>query len=439
MLRPLICAAAALLTVSTAHAQDPLIPEPVAGAVRSAVQDGDRMGVVVGYWRDGQSDFYAWGTTAADGVPVGPDTLFETGSITKVFTGELLAALTLSGDAGLDTPLSDIWPGAALPYDLTLGDLATHTGGLPRDIPLAALQSGDDEDLLAAVPPPPLDRTPTYSSVGMALLARAMEIRTGTPLERLLGRITGPAGLRSTAYHPVDRARLARPHIGRTGIGDTRPDTVGIGRGAGGLYSTPRDLLRFAVLHLPANRQPRTAFMQVALAGHRDLPLGWQVHEVDGQRIYHHSGEAGGYQTFMGFREDDGGTAVVLMSNSSVDDDLQAIALHLLDPAVPLPTFDRTGGLSSADVEYLAGTYAVAEDPEGNRITLVPVDSGLGYVETAPDGTRIRRARLEVVGPGDLRIPGTPIHIRFAPRPSGPIQLVVGGQTFLLVRLAPAD
>ena len=439
MLRTLACTAMLLLATTAAHAQDPLIPEPVTLAVRSAVQDGDRMGVVIGYWRDGRSDFYAWGTTAADGVPVGPDTLFETGSITKVFTGDLLAALSLSGDLELDTPLSDIWPGAALPYDLTLGDLATHTGGLPRDVPLAALQSGDDEDLLAAVPAPPLDRTPTYSSAGMALLARAMEIRTGMSMERLLGRITGPAGLRSTAYHPVDRARLARPHIGRTDIGDTRPETVDIGRGAGGLYSTPRDLLRFAVLHLPANRQPQTASMQVALVGYRDLPLGWQVHEVDGQRIYHHSGEAGGYQTFVGFREDDGGTAVVLMSNSSVDDDLQAIALHLLDPAVPLPTFDRTGGLSSADVDYLAGTYAVAEDPEGNRITLVPVDSGLGYSETAPDGTGIRRARLEFVGPGDLRIPGTPIHIRFDARQSGPIRLVVGDQTFSLVRLDPAD
>jgi len=436
MIRALAFSAAVLMTagsVGTAHAQAALIPDAVAEAVRSSVDEGQRVGVVIGYWQGGQSEFYAYGRTAAGGEPLNADTIFEVGSVTKVFTGELLASLVVSGQLRLETPLLEIWPHATV-NSITLADLATHTAGLPRDIPLQALEDGTDDTLLALIPDTASPADVSYSSAGMALLARAMEVRTGTPLAVLLGRITEPAGLTSTGYHPVDPARLAAPHLGRSDIGDTRPRTVPIGRGAGGLFSTPRDLMAFMVLHIPGHQHDGMGFMQLALDGHDGLPLGWQVHWKGDTRIFHHSGEASGYQVFIGFDPEEGGRAVVLMSNSSVEDDLQNIALHLLDADVPLPSFNPDEGrISDEDIQYLAGTYTIAGESGENTITLIGVESGLGYMEQGPDGAPVRRSLLEVVAPGELRLPGTPVLIRFD-RDQDAVHLVVGDQIMRLLR-----
>jgi serine-type D-Ala-D-Ala carboxypeptidase/endopeptidase len=73
----------------------------------------------------------------SDSRPVSPETVFEIGSITKVFTALLLANMVRRGEVGLDDPVSRHLPSDfKVPLrdsrEMTLADLATHTSGLPR-------------------------------------------------------------------------------------------------------------------------------------------------------------------------------------------------------------------------------------------------------------------------------------------------------------------
>jgi len=425
---------ASALAWTSASAEDRIIPAPVEESVRAAVESGGRAGVVIGYIRDGRSDFYAYGSTAVEGgAPVDPDTIFEVGSVTKVFTAEALAALVIEGEVGLDTTLAHIWPERRSGTATTLADLATHRAGLPRSIPDQALADNDEAALLAALDGTSATTETAYSNTGMAILMRAMAALTGESPARLIARlVTGPMGLDSTSYLPVDASRLAHPHVGGADILETRPGTIEIARGAGGLHATARDLLSFLEQHLDRRPGRSGEIVDLALSGRDGAPLGWQVHQQGDRRIFHHSGEADGYQAFIGFHDAEGGVAVVLLTNSSQEDDLQNIALHLLDSSVPLPAFAPAPvGRERTALAGVSGVYLIEGQEQGNRIAFVDLGAELGYVETAPDGRVIRRARLEKIGPAEFRLRGAPIRILF--EAGGRARLIAGDQTLVLL------
>lgn len=425
---------AVALAWGPAVAEDALIPARVQASVREAVDDGGRVGVVIGYHRQGRSAFYAYGSTAVDGGrPVDPDTIFEVGSVTKLFTAETLAAMAVAREVELDTTLAEIWPERRSVEEITLGELATHRAGLPPDIPAGALIGNDEAALLAALDSSSSDADINYSNAGMAILARALARRTGGSTAMLVERrVSRPMGLDSTGYAPAAPARLARAHVGGANISDTRPQTADIARGAGGLHTTARDLMRFLAQHIHRQTGGSRATIELALSGQDGVPLGWQVHEQDGRRIFHHSGDANGYQAFVGFHDTEGGVAVVLLTNSSEQDGLQNIALHLLDPAVALPAFaPRPSPAAPGAFDGRVGTYVIEGMESGNRIAFVDLGASLGYVETTPDGQLVRRARLEESAPDEFSLPGTPVRIQF--QESGRVRMTVGEQIMHLI------
>jgi CubicO group peptidase (beta-lactamase class C family) len=97
----------------------------------------DAEGIVVGQLAEDTITYGTAGARKKDGPAVDKDTLFEIGSITKVFTGILLADSVLKGRASLEDPIPKHLPKDLLAPDsalnqVTLLDLATHTSGLPR-------------------------------------------------------------------------------------------------------------------------------------------------------------------------------------------------------------------------------------------------------------------------------------------------------------------
>lgn len=411
------------------------LPAPVEAAVRSAVEDGGRAGVIVGVIDAEGTRYFAHGAAHEGGPALDADSLFGLGSVTKVFTAETLAALTVDGAVDPRTPTTAIWPDAG--GEVELWRLATHRAGLPREIPTAALQADDPAPLLALLEQATPAAEPAYSNAGMAILGLALAEATGQPLAQLIQtRLTGPAGMVDTGYAP-DPARLARPHLDGMDISATRPDTPVVGRGAGGLYSSADDLLTWLGLRLdpPAGREARIAAL--ALGGSPAGPLGWQTHQGDGFTVYHHGGDGHGYQAFVGLRPDTG-VGVVLLSNASTDDGLQAIALHLLDETVPLPTFGAPATVEDGGLEAFTGVWRVADDPEGNRIALRIIDGGLAYIETTPDGREVRRTPLRRLDATTFELRGAPVRIIFAPDAPATARLEAGGQSHALVR-DPAD
>ena len=189
-------------------------------------------------------------------------TLFEIGSVSKVFTGTLLADMARRGEVNVTQPAESLLPeGLRMPRTrtrpITLQDLSTHMSGFPRLPPGFKRVPGNpysqflEEDLYAALGRTRLQAEPgvqsEYSNYGVGLLGQLLVNRAGVDdYETLLReRITGPLGMGDTAVllNPDQEARFAWGHKGDLSK-TTHWDLPGLA-GAGGIRSTARDMAVF--------------------------------------------------------------------------------------------------------------------------------------------------------------------------------------------------
>ncbi len=319
--------------------------------VQPEIRSGKRVGVAVGILVGGRSAVFGYGK---DRVPDG-DTVFEIGSITKVFTTALLADMAARGEAALDAPVRKLLPAdVKVPrhgeQEITLEQLATHTSGLPRQ-PADLLAAADPDnpyvsygtkDLYASLAKIALSRPPgeksEYSNLGMGLLGHALARRLGGTYEKaVLDRICRPLGMKDTtiALSPDRRKRLAAGHSAeRKPVPGWDFDALA---GAGALRSTVNDMLRFAAANLGADGPLKAVFETChrprAKEGDLDVGLAWVTLPPDpaGRRVIWHNGRTGGYSSFLGLVKDRG-VAVVVLSNSSADVDELALKVLALLP-----------------------------------------------------------------------------------------------------------
>jgi serine-type D-Ala-D-Ala carboxypeptidase/endopeptidase len=298
------------------------------------------VGVAVGVLRDGETWTMGSGTTGPAGSTPAADTIFEIGSVTKVFTATLLAAMVEDGLVALDDPVQKYLPaGVELPVrgrPITLADLATHTAGLPR-LPHGFLRPSlrhrrnpyawfTVHDLHAGLPATRLRRAPggrpRYSNLGFGLLGHVLALRAGENYEQLVQeRICRPLGLHDTHVSVQARERLAQGHD-RRGRPVPYWDLPALA-GAGALRSTVADLLVFLRLQLgegdPALVRA-AALTHAPRARHRALAvgLGWTRLPLRGtdHELLFHNGGTGGFRSFAGFVPA-AQTAVVVLSNSA--------------------------------------------------------------------------------------------------------------------------
>ncbi|WP_231649225.1 serine hydrolase domain-containing protein, partial [Streptomyces clavuligerus] len=242
-----------------------LVDEGAATAAAGAVIRGpDRAAAVFGHRAR---------PTADDVPPAGPDTLFALGSVTKTFTALLLAEMAAAGVVSYDDPIENHLPPEAGPRagadPITLGELASHGGGLPRlpgnlyrrawkrwlSDPYACYGTADLYRATARLRPRPAPRPVRYSTFGAGLLGQLLANAARTPYPELLTRrVLAPLGLRRTTVPDEETltAHAATGHRGRRPVGHWRFDALA---GAGALYSSPTDLLRY----LHALLEPATA------------------------------------------------------------------------------------------------------------------------------------------------------------------------------------
>jgi D-alanyl-D-alanine-carboxypeptidase/D-alanyl-D-alanine-endopeptidase len=315
------------------------------GLAERAMRSGRRVGLVVGYQASGSEAVAGYGRVGTVGSdPPGPGTLFEIGSITKVFTGLLLADLTEQGVVGLDDPLARYLPAtASVPASggraITLADLASHTGGLPRNPkgmlgrwlrerrnPYGGLSLREVYEGLARTR---LRRRPgervRYSNLGAGLLGEALAEAAGQPYERLVReRICQPLAMPDTLVDPSEEqaARLAVGHT-RRGRPVPRFELPALA-GAGALRSTATDMLRFLEANLDPSVTPLAAPLErIQQPRHRmargmQVGLGWLLVRSPGKLgpLLWHNGGTNGFRSFVGVARDRG-IAVVVLSNSA--------------------------------------------------------------------------------------------------------------------------
>ena len=276
--------------------------------------------LVIGVVRNGQTSIQGFGRRAegSDAEPAA-DTVFRIGSITKVFTGQVLASLAADGAVTLADPLTKYVPDFIAPLSeggrpIRLVDLATHSAGLPREVPNAPGPPENPfanimrEAFVAWLKANPLLFTPgtsvLYSNFGFDLLAAALSAAARKPYPDLIAeRVLKPLGLDDTTFAPAgdETARLMRGHD-FDGARLPYAQTGSVIVGSGGLYSSPRDLLRWLQWHLDRLGAERAAERLIDHAaylwrdglnsvfgmdesGHMDaMGLGWVVMRPEGDR-----------------------------------------------------------------------------------------------------------------------------------------------------------
>jgi len=276
--------------------------------------------LVIGVVRNGETSIQGFGRRAegSDAEP-SADTVFRIGSITKVFTGQVLASLAADGVVSLADPLTKYVPDFIAPLSeggrpIRLVDLATHSAGLPREVPHAPgppdapFANITREAFVAWLKANPLLFTPgtsvVYSNFGFDLLAAALSAAAQKPYPELIAdRVLKPLGLDDTTFAPSgnETARLMRGHD-FNGAAMPYAPTGSVIVGSGGLYSSPRDLLRWLNWHLDRFGAERAAERLIDHAaylwrdglnsvfgmdesGHMDaMGLGWVVMRPEGDR-----------------------------------------------------------------------------------------------------------------------------------------------------------
>lgn len=205
----------------------------------------------------------------AEDIPMTADAVFQIGSITKMFTGLLLARLAAEDRIELGDSLSDSWQtDSAVPTDsneraITLQMLATHTSGLPRYPDNLERVDGDPilgysveelrEGLSAVSIDGELPRPVNYSNFGYGVLAEALAQSQSSSFDELLRQqVIEPLDLGVTDFSlsAEMRRRLATPYRDDDAAVATVPWDMGAMSAAGGLFSSAVDLGRFAVWQL---------------------------------------------------------------------------------------------------------------------------------------------------------------------------------------------
>ena len=347
-----------LVAATSARAQLPARDSTIRTWITERVENGYATGIVAAY-RDGrQAHVLSTGGADRSGKPLGADSYFEIGSITKVFTNILLADMVLKGEVALDDPVAKYLPaGVTMPSRngkvITLLDLATASSGLPS-LP-TNLKPADEHNpyadytvaqLYAFLSSYTLPRDPgtryEYSNTGMGQLGHVLALRAGKPYFTLLReRVLEPLGMRDTWITiPADRiARFAVPHNADLEVENAWD--LPTFEAAGALRSTSSDMLKFAdaVTHRDRGALAKAITFSIEPRRPTTIPnmriaLGWHVREKDGKSIVWHNGGTGGFRTML-LLLPEAKTAVVVLCAADRGQAIDKLALDIAAAITP--------------------------------------------------------------------------------------------------------
>ncbi|MFI9011512.1 serine hydrolase domain-containing protein [Actinosynnema sp. NPDC053489] len=325
------------------------------------------------------------------GVEATPDSLFQIGSITKLYTATLIMQLVAEGALDLDAPVVSVLPEFAVAdpvatKTVTPRQLLSHTSGIDGDF---FHDTGRGDDCVAAYVAAcaglgqnhPPGATMSYCNSGFTVLGRIVEVLTGKVWdEALRERLLDPLGAHSTVTLPEDvlRFRSALGHLGEPGDEPVPAPVWGLARSAGPagtINATAADVIRFAKLHLDGGRTADgTVLLPVehVAAMHRpfvQLPaghaarmcwgLGWVTYDWPGGRVIGHDGATVGQKAFLRVVPD-AGVAAVLLTNGGVPAEVhQRLFTELFTElaGVAVPDFEPPAEPPAVDLAPYVGSY----------------------------------------------------------------------------------
>jgi len=328
----------ALGTQETVHADMPALtylpataPVDVAGLEHLLNRDlapviPRDMGIAIGVVKRGERRIFAYGTAR-------PDSIYQIASISKTFTGLLLAQMVEQGKVKLEEPVRELLPAGTVRKpagrEITLLDLATHRSGLPpmpdniwhegmanpgADYHAADLYAFIGKQGVARQANPPF----IYSNLGFSVLGQALADRAGTTYAELLAQhITGPLGMRDTALllSPEQQARMIQAYGVRHEL--RPPWELDALAPAGGLRSTAADILTDLEAQLRADSAAIRLSHELRsdVAPGMRIALAWFYDEDTG--TYWHNGAISAYTSHALFNPKEGYAVVVLANQAT--------------------------------------------------------------------------------------------------------------------------
>lgn len=281
-------ALALLLIGQTAMAAQTELRTVVDAAVQPAIEQYQLPGLAVAIVHKGERHFFNYGVASREsGQAVDEHSLFELGSVSKLFTATLGAYAQAEGKLKLDDRASRHLPalrGSAFDQ-ISLLDLATYTpGGLPLQFPEAVRNERQMLDYYRAWQPAyPAGSQRLYSNPSIGLLGHLAAASLGEPFDQLLeGRLFPQLGMRESHVR-VPQAQMARYAWGYRDDQAIRVQPGPLDAEAYGVKSTAADMLRFVEANLDPSQLP-TALRQAIATIHQgyyrvgDMTqgLGWE-------------------------------------------------------------------------------------------------------------------------------------------------------------------
>ena len=331
----------------------------LAADVRSSlVDDRGYQSISAARWRDGRASFAGLGD-AGSGAPTA-QTPFELGSITKTFTGQLLADGVRRGELRMDDPVSTHLPELVeTPAGtVTLRELATHTGGLPPfpdsmmpGFLVGAISNensygGPTAAMLSAARTASVTERGTYrySNLGMSLLGHAEARAAGASDWPALAtdRLLRPLGMAHTTF-ALDAAAVpagaARPHA-ENGWPTANWWGPAFAPAGSSTWTTAEDLMKFAQAVLDGSAPGSTALDPELDIPNGEIGLAWhRTDKTGGPPVTWHNGATGGYRSMLAL-DREGGQAVLLLGNSVRPVDRAGIKLAATAPGAPVAAVD---------------------------------------------------------------------------------------------------
>ncbi|MCO6046586.1 serine hydrolase [Aeoliella sp. ICT_H6.2] len=372
------------------------------------IEGGGLVGMTVGVVHDDETLILGLGRVARD-VEQTPDgnTMYEIGSVSKVFTGILLADAVQQGRAALDQPAGELLPaGVKMPargeHPILLCHLATHSSGLPRLpsnlAPKDATNPYADytvDNLYDFLDGHRLRREPgekvEYSNLGVGLLGHLLALDAEQSYEELMQeRIAEPLGMTDTciALSDEQRARLAKPY-NVDGDAEANWDLPTLA-GAGALRSSMSDMLKFASAALSPPPGELGKAIELSWQQHQDplaegdfaMGLAWHIAR-DGTTRWH-SGQTGGYHSVIYVNRQINAAVVILSNTATGEIDVlgEQIVRMLAGAEVEPRNFDEPLKVDQAMLDRYVGKYQLVP---GFVLEVTTTDGKL-YVQATGQG-----------------------------------------------------
>ncbi|HET9015572.1 MAG TPA: serine hydrolase domain-containing protein [Thermomicrobiaceae bacterium] len=376
-------------------------------------------GLAVGILHDGQVETLGSGVASLEtGQPVTPDTLFQIGSISKVFCTTVLMTLVDEGTVELDAPIARYLPELELSEPglteaITVRQLVTHRSGIWGDY-FDDFGWGDDALRRAVANIRTLRQTYrpgelwSYCNAGFEIAGLIVEQVTGRSYEEVAReRLLGPLGLTHTFFFPHEV--FAYPHA--VGHVEEVPKSgeFSVAREywlsralspVGSILSTVADLLTFARFHMgdgtfagqrilsPASIEAMRTIQVPADRADRFWGLGWSVSRLGDTTTLSHTGGTNGFTALLVAVPAKQVALAILTNGSSGPAAYREIQEWALERYAGLPTpAPEYVALDDAQLARVAGVYRspraeVAVGAEGGELTVTARTLTLGTEES---------------------------------------------------------